>query len=49
MQYAWIPGHWEAPPPGVVWAAPRVVQSHDGRYLYESGGWRPSGSRNAVR
>lgn len=43
MQYAWIPGHWEAPPPGAVWKAPQVV-SRDGRYIYESGGWR-----NAIR
>jgi len=49
MQYAWIPGHWEAPPSGTVWAAPRVVQSGDGRYLYEPGGWRPSRTRNGVR
>lgn len=43
MQYAWIPGHWDAPPPGAVWNAPRVV-SRDGRYVYESGGWK-----NAIR
>lgn len=49
MQYAWIPGHWEAPPSGAVWAAPRVT-TQDGRYIYESGGWRnPNGPRNAIR
>ena len=43
MQYAWIPGHWEAPPPGqAIWAAPTVTTTSDGRYLYESGGWRPA-------
>jgi len=56
MQYAWIPGHWEAPPPGAVWNAPTVTMQ-DGRYIYESGGWKnqpgaqpvtPSGSRNAL-
>jgi hypothetical protein len=51
MQYAWIPGHWEAPPSGAVWAAPRVTTMKDGRYVYESGGWRkPDGdTRNAFR
>ncbi|MBX3202819.1 MAG: YXWGXW repeat-containing protein [Labilithrix sp.] len=50
MQYAWIPGHWEAPPSGTVWAAPRVTTMRDGRYIYESGGWRPGGGpRNAIR
>lgn len=49
MQYAWIPGHWEAPPSGAVWAAPKVT-AHDGRYIYESGGWRtPNRPRNAIR
>jgi hypothetical protein len=48
MQYAWIPGHWEAPPAGAVWAAPKVT-TQDGRYIYESGGWRSSGPRNAIR
>lgn len=49
MQYAWIPGHWEAPPSGAVWAAPKVT-TQDGRYIYESGGWRtPNGPRNAIR
>lgn len=48
MQYAWIPGHWETPPAGAVWAAPRVT-SQDGRYVYEPGGWTSSGARNAIR
>lgn len=48
IQYAWIPGHWEAPPTGAVWAAPRVTTLKDGRYVYESGSWQP-GSRNALR
>jgi hypothetical protein len=49
MQYAWIPGHWEAPPPGAVWAAPQVTV-RDGRYIYESGGWRQSPPpRRAIR
>jgi len=39
MQYSWIPGHWDAPPPGATWAAP-VYSSRDGKYFYESGGWR---------
>ena len=38
MQYAWIPGHWEAAPPGASWAAPRYTQA-DGAYFYEPGGW----------
>lgn len=46
MQYAWIPGHWEAPPAGAVWAQPKVTSTQDGRYIYESGGWR---TRNAIR
>jgi hypothetical protein len=49
MQYAWIPGHWEAPPAGAVWAPPRVTSMQDGRYVYESGGWRLPTSRNAIR
>ena len=51
MQYSWIPGHWEAPPPGAVWAAPKVTSMQDGRYVYESGGWQSSttASRNALR
>lgn len=43
--YAWIPGHWEAPPAGTVWSAPRVV-TQDGHYVYEPGGWqRPAHAR----
>ena len=51
MQYAWIPGHWEQPPAGAVWAAPTVTPTKDGRYVYESGGWKKPGSdtRNALR
>jgi hypothetical protein len=50
MQYAWIPGHWDAPPPGATWNAP-VYSMRDGRYFYESGGWRSNGgpSANALR
>ncbi len=52
MQYAWIPGHWDAPPPGAVWNAP-VYTARDGKYFYETGGWNAPGaqppSRNAVR
>lgn len=48
IQYAWIPGHWEAPPPGSTWNAP-VYSAHDGKYFYESGGWKAGQSRNAVR
>ncbi len=50
MRYAWIPGHWDAPPPGAAWNAP-VYTVRDGRYFYESGGWRPSAApqRNALR
>lgn len=51
MQYAWIPGHWEAAPSGQAWAAPRVTATPDGRYIYESGGYRPvnGGSSNSLR
>lgn len=45
MQYAWIPGHWEAPPSGQAWSAPRVTTTPDGRYIYESGGWRPESGK----
>jgi hypothetical protein len=49
MQYAWIPGHWDAPPPGRAWTAP-VYTVRDGRYFYESGGWRPAPkTQNAIR
>jgi hypothetical protein len=48
IQYAWIPGHWEAPPPGATWNAP-VYSVRDGKYIYESGAWKPGDSRNALR
>ena len=48
MQYAWIPGHWDAPPPGATWNAP-VYTARDGKYFYESGGWKPVETRNALR
>lgn len=51
MQYAWIPGHWDAPPPGAAWNAP-VYTARDGKYFYETGGWRTpngGGPRNAIR
>lgn len=38
MQYAWIPGHWEVPPPGARWRAPHY-SLRDGMYFYEPGGW----------
>jgi hypothetical protein len=47
MQYAWIPGHWDAPPPGATWNAP-VYTARDGRYFYESGSWKPGETRNAL-
>jgi hypothetical protein len=44
IQYAWIPGHWDAAPPtGTVWRAPAYVQNN-GAYFYEPGGWRPQTS-----
>jgi hypothetical protein len=44
IQYAWIPGHWEASPPaGATWHEPRYVRA-GGAYFYEPGGWR--GLRN---
>ncbi len=53
VQYAWIPGHWDAPPPGSAWAGP-VYSMRDGRYFYQSGSWQPSGGQasgqaNALR
>jgi hypothetical protein len=51
MQYAWIPGHWDAAPPGATWAAP-TYSTKDGKYFYETGGWKKPPSpetRNAVR
>jgi hypothetical protein len=41
-QYAWIPGHWEQPPPGAAWYGPRYVSS-EGSHFYEPGGWRSPG------
>ena len=41
MQYAWIPGHWEAAPPGAAWAAPKYV-TVNGAYYYEAGTWKPA-------
>jgi len=49
MQYAWIPGHWDTPHPGSTWSAP-VYSVRDGKYIYETGGWRAGpGPRNAIR
>jgi hypothetical protein len=50
IQYSWIPGHWDAPPPGATWSAP-VYSARDGKYFYESGGWKPGDgpNRNALR
>lgn len=48
MQYAWIPGHWEAAPPGATWAPP-VYSVRDGKHFYESGGWKQTGAKNALR
>lgn len=50
IQYSWIPGHWDAPPPGSTWNAP-VYTARDGRYFYESGSWKPGDgqTRNALR
>lgn len=39
MQYVWIPGHWDQPPPGRSWQKP-TYSFQDGRHVYESGGWR---------
>jgi hypothetical protein len=38
VQYVWIPGRWETPPPGNVWIAPshEVV---DGHHIYRTGRW----------
>jgi hypothetical protein len=40
VQYVWIPGHWDSPPPGQMWLAPRYMVV-EGRYVYHAGGWRP--------
>ncbi len=41
VRYAWIPGHWEEPPPGARWAAPRY-SVREGAYTYEPGTWQPA-------
>jgi hypothetical protein len=41
VRYAWIPGHWEEPPPGARWAAPRY-SVREGAYTYEPGRWQPA-------
>ncbi len=39
LEYAWIPGHWEAAPPmGAAWRPPVYVQNN-GAFFYEPGGW----------
>jgi hypothetical protein len=39
IQYAWIPGHWEASPHvGATWRAPRYVKV-ESSYVYEPGTW----------
>jgi hypothetical protein len=40
VQYVWIPGHWDSPPPGQTWLAPRYMVQ-DGRYVYHAGRWSP--------
>jgi hypothetical protein len=45
LQYAWIPGHWEATPPlGTAWRPPSYVQNN-GSYFYEPGAWAPVNPR----
>ena len=34
---------------GETRAAPKVTTTHDGHYVYESGGWKNNGNRNALR
>ncbi len=47
IEYAWIPGHWEAkPPPGATWQAPHYV-SAGGAYYYEPGSWQRITPANA--
>src|SRR5579871_1343005 len=49
IQYAWIPGHWEATPPaGATWRAPRYVKT-EGVYTYEPGTWWNGAERPAPR
>jgi hypothetical protein len=38
VQYVWIPGRWEKPPPGNVWVAPSYTVV-DGRHGYRTGRW----------
>jgi hypothetical protein len=38
VQYVWIPGRWENPPPGNVWVAPSYTEV-DGRHVYRTGRW----------
>src|SRR5260370_21559935 len=38
MQYTWIPGHWEAAPPGARWRGPHY-SPRQGTYFYEPGAW----------
>ncbi len=48
IQYAWIPGHWEAHPPrGAEWQTPRYT-SANGAYFYEPGRWRDGHSPPAA-
>jgi hypothetical protein len=43
IQYAWIPGHWEASPHvGASWRAPRYVKV-ESTYMYEPGSWWTGG------
>lgn len=44
FQYVWIPGHWDTPPEGTVWANPSYT-SRGGHYFYEAGGWRKGAAR----
>jgi hypothetical protein len=39
LQYAWMPGHWRAPPPGATWRTPSY-SFRDGTYFYVPGEWR---------
>lgn len=38
VEYAWIPGHWEAPRQGLTWSRPRYW-NESGRTLYRPGAW----------
>lgn len=47
VQYTWIPGHWENPPPGAMWSAPQYM-SQGGGHFYQPGRWSHGpGARNA--